>query len=232
MPADNGFRLDDDERVDPSIPEGAQRHPEEPVAAFEAGPRTPPLEDGELLAQRENLQTEVVAGANEAEEIFQECEQYLSHEAVRECKEIGTVGKRPTRLRLRHMQARDAAKIPQVVGPNRIAQFQGAGSDEEIRQRQNDPLAGLFSANASDDLSRGFSYRMNGNGDLERVEKGATAVAELGRIGAVDPVTDFGNGHGAEHDGNFSNHLLDTLDSLIWPQIPALGGNQDTGVQN
>src|ERR1017187_7428647 len=78
----------------------------------------------------------------------------------------------------------------------------------------------------------GFSYRMNGNGDLERVEKGATAVAELGRIGAVDPVTDFGNGHGAEHDGNFSNHLLDTLDSLIWPQIPALGGNQDTGVQN
>jgi hypothetical protein len=37
------------------------------------------------------------------------------------------------------MQARDAAKIPQVVGPNRIAQFQGAGSDKEIRQRQNDP---------------------------------------------------------------------------------------------
>jgi hypothetical protein len=52
----------------------------------------------------------------------------------------------------------------------------------------------------------------------------------LGRVGAVDPVTDFGNGHRAEHDGNVSNYFLDTLDSLIWPQIPALGGNQDTGV--
>src|ERR1035441_9414967 len=64
------------------------------------------------------------------------------------------------------------------------------------------------------------------------VEKGAAAVAEPGRVGAVDPMTDFGNGHRAEHDGNFSNYFLDTLDSLIWPQIPALGGNQDTGVQN
>jgi hypothetical protein len=43
MPADNGFRLDDDERVEPSTPEGAQRHPEEPVVALEAGPWTPPL---------------------------------------------------------------------------------------------------------------------------------------------------------------------------------------------
>jgi hypothetical protein len=54
----------------------------------------------------------------------------------------------------------------------------------------------------------------------------------LGRVGAVDPVTDFGNGDRAEHDGNVSNYFLDTLDSLIWPQIPAFGGNQDTGVQN
>ncbi len=156
----------------------------------------------------------------------------MSHEAVRECKEIGTVGKRPSRLQLRHMQARDAAKIPQVVGPNRIAQFQGAGSDEEIRQRQSDPPGGLFSANAGDDLSSGFGYRMNGDGGLQFVEEGTAAVAELGRVGTVDPVTDFGNGHRTEHDGNFSNHFLDTLDSLIWPQIPALGGNQDTGVQD
>jgi hypothetical protein len=118
----------------------------------------PPLEDGELLAQGQDLQAEVVAGAEEAEEIFEECEQYLSHEAVRECGEIGIVGKRPSRLQLRHTQARDAAKITQVVGSNRVAQFQGAGSDKEIRQRQNDPLAGLFSANASDDLSSGFGY--------------------------------------------------------------------------
>ena len=73
---------------------------------------------------------------------------------------------------------------------------------------------------------------MNGNGGLQFLEEGTAAVAELGRVGAVDPVTDFGNGHHAEHDGNFSNHFLNTLDSLIWAQIPTLGGNQDTGVQN
>jgi hypothetical protein len=73
---------------------------------------------------------------------------------------------------------------------------------------------------------------MFGNGGFQFVEEGAAAVAEPGRVGAIDPVTDFGNGHRAEHDGNFSNYFLDTLDSLIWPQIPALGGNQDTGVQN
>ena len=130
------------------------------------------------------------------------------------------------------MQARDASKIPQVVGPNRVAQFQSAGSDKEIRQRQNDPLGGLFSANAGDDLSSGFGYRMNGNGGLQFIEEGTAAVAELRRVGTVDPMTDFGNRHRAEHDGNFSNYFLNTLDSLIWPQIPALGGNQDTGVQN
>jgi hypothetical protein len=67
---------------------------------------------------------------------------------------------------------------------------------------------------------------------LQFVEEGAAAIAEFRCVGTIDPVTDFSNGHRAEHDGNFSNHLLDTLDSLIWPQIPALGGNQDTGVQN
>src|ERR1039457_3191935 len=83
---------------------------------------------------------------------------------IRNVKKTVSTEKRAGRLQLRHMQARDAAKIPQVVGPNRVAQFQGAGSDEEIRQRQNDPPGGLFFANAGDDLSSGFGHRMNGNG--------------------------------------------------------------------
>ncbi len=37
----------------------------------------PALEHGELLTQGQDLQTEIVAGANEAEEIFQKCEQYF-----------------------------------------------------------------------------------------------------------------------------------------------------------
>jgi hypothetical protein len=33
---------------------------------------------------------------------------------------------------------------------------------------------------------------MNGNSGLQFVEEGTAAVAELGRVGTVDPVTDFG----------------------------------------
>lgn len=80
MPANNGFRLDDDERVGPSIPERAQRHPEEPVAAFEAGPGMLALEHRELLAQDENLQTEVVAGAEEGKQVRRKCGGKLDHE--------------------------------------------------------------------------------------------------------------------------------------------------------
>ena len=54
-----------------------------------------------------------------------------------------------------------------------------------------------------DDLSSGFGYRMNGNGELQFVEEGAASVAELGRVGAVDPVTDFGGAK--EQDGPLSS---------------------------
>ncbi len=80
MPTDDGFRSDDDERIGPAIPEGAQHHPEQAVAALEAGPGMPSLEHGELLAQGENFQAEVVAGAKEAEEIGKECGSELGHE--------------------------------------------------------------------------------------------------------------------------------------------------------
>ena len=52
-----------------AIPDRRQRHPEQPVAMLEMGPRMPAFEDGELLPQCENLQAEVVARAQETAEI-------------------------------------------------------------------------------------------------------------------------------------------------------------------
>lgn len=64
----DSLRFDNEEDVGPAIPKEAQRHPNKPVAAFEAGSRMPALEDGKLLAQGEDLQAEIVAGAQEGAE--------------------------------------------------------------------------------------------------------------------------------------------------------------------
>ena len=45
VPAGDGLRFDDDQRVAPTSPESAQRHPEEAIASCEAWPRTAALED-------------------------------------------------------------------------------------------------------------------------------------------------------------------------------------------
>jgi len=67
MPAHDGLGLDDNQGIRPAIEDGAQSHPEQSVAAPEVRPGAATFEQSELLAQGENLQTEVVAGAKEAE---------------------------------------------------------------------------------------------------------------------------------------------------------------------
>ena len=103
---------------------------------------------------------------------------------------------------------------------------------EEMALSLRNPLGGLFSANAGDDLSSGFGYRMNGNGGLQFVEEGAAAVAKLWRIRAVDPVTDFRDADRAQDDRNLSNRLLHVLDGLGRREIPPFGSDQHAGIEN
>ena len=74
MPAKHGLELDQDERFHPARPEPPQRDPEEAVKVVEAGSRMLALECGKLLAQGENLETKVMARANERAQVGEECE--------------------------------------------------------------------------------------------------------------------------------------------------------------
>ncbi len=68
MPADDGLGLDDGERLLPSRPAAAQDNPEDAIGRAETRPRLLPLEDSELLSEREVLQDQVGPSGEEREE--------------------------------------------------------------------------------------------------------------------------------------------------------------------
>jgi hypothetical protein len=68
VPADNGFRGDDDERVLPPRPEPTNNKPEELVDQNEPWPGVPTFENGELLPQHKVLKNEMSLPTKEAEE--------------------------------------------------------------------------------------------------------------------------------------------------------------------
>jgi len=99
-------------------------------------------------------------------------------------------------LGLLDVQTRNAAEIPQVGGHDRVAQFQSRRSDEQIRQRKIDPPCSLFTADPGNDLRSLRSHRLNWDGGLQFVQKGAAAFAKLRCVGPINPVADLGDGHG------------------------------------
>lgn len=50
----------------------------------------------------------------------------------------------------------DPAKVAGIAGANRVAEFQGARSNHEVRQRKIDAVGGLLATDAGDDLGGGF----------------------------------------------------------------------------
>ena len=78
MPADDGLGLDQDERLHPPRPETPQCQPRQAIDAVEVRPRMSALEHGDLLSERENLQSKIVACAKEREEVGEEREHAVS----------------------------------------------------------------------------------------------------------------------------------------------------------
>ena len=78
MPADNGFGSDQDERISPPWRETPQRDPKQAVNIVEARPRMLALEHRDLLTRGENLETEVVACAEERAQAGEEREHAIS----------------------------------------------------------------------------------------------------------------------------------------------------------
>ena len=79
MPAEDRRGLDDGERVLPSGPPAAQGKPEDAVSNADAGPRVLPLEDGELLAEREVLDHEVGASGDDGGDGSADGEEAIEH---------------------------------------------------------------------------------------------------------------------------------------------------------
>jgi hypothetical protein len=72
MPSDDGIGFDEDERVRPTRPKGAESDPEETVdwSKVRAGTLAP--EHGKLMAEGEDFEAEVVAGTEEGLQIREE----------------------------------------------------------------------------------------------------------------------------------------------------------------
>ena len=58
----------------------------------------------------------------------------------------------------------------------------------------------------------------------------APPLADLGHIGAIDPVADLSEGERAENDRKFADCLLNGFDGLIWCEVPTFSRDQDAGV--
>ena len=67
MPSDHSGRLDDDQRIAPASPPAREQHPEPTVCVRQPWSLDRPLQDAELLAQREDFDGELTACADEGQ---------------------------------------------------------------------------------------------------------------------------------------------------------------------
>ena len=80
MPRDDGFRFYDDQNAAPRGPQPAKENPEHPIVEPESRPRVLSLEDTELLPKGEDLEAQVVTGAEEDAEAADDADKEGKHE--------------------------------------------------------------------------------------------------------------------------------------------------------
>jgi len=66
VPFDDGLRFDNDQDLPPILPELRENHPEESILPTQLRPVNFPVEDGQLLTQREILRSERCSGDDQA----------------------------------------------------------------------------------------------------------------------------------------------------------------------
>jgi hypothetical protein len=129
-------------------------------------------------------------------------------------------------------QTRNTIKVADVAGTNRVAQFQGASPDNEVGQREIDPFRSLPGAYPGNDLRSGLSDGMNGYVRHQLIEKLAALPGSFRRLSPIDAVSEFRHRQRADHDGDIADGFADCPDYLGSGHPAALGGDQDTGVDN
>lgn len=135
-------------------------------------------------------------------------------------------------LELNDAQIWNAVKVAHVGGPDRVAQFQGASSNDEISHGKSDSFRGLFGSDPADNLGGRFGDWMNGDVRFDLVEKLATHPAQLRCVGAVDAVSELRDGHRTDDDGHVAGGFADPADYIRRGELFALGCNQDAGIEH
>ena len=81
LPGDDGARLDEDENIPPARPHPGQPRPKQTIRDLGTGSPVAPLVDGELVAQREDLE---LKGCEAAKRSEKEREERRNHDGGRE----------------------------------------------------------------------------------------------------------------------------------------------------
>jgi hypothetical protein len=80
LPGDDGARLNEDQGIPPASPGLGQPRPEEAIGDLGAGPGRAPLVDGELVAQREDLELDSGSRSEDGAERGDEGKENCLHE--------------------------------------------------------------------------------------------------------------------------------------------------------
>ena len=83
MPPDDGLGLDDGDGLRPAAPQAGEQDPEQPVGGAQAWARRGPLEDGQLMTQREVLERQGAAGPKSEEEAREDQGDHAGHHRSR-----------------------------------------------------------------------------------------------------------------------------------------------------
>ena len=79
MPPDHRLGLDDGDGLRPAAPQAGEQDPEQPVGGAQAWARRGPLEDGQLMTQREVLERQGAAGPKSEEEAREDQGEHAGH---------------------------------------------------------------------------------------------------------------------------------------------------------
>ena len=124
------------------------------------------------------------------------------------------------------------SKSRRLAVPTCVAEFQGAGSDDEIPEWQIHSSSGFFPADARNDLSGRVRHGMHGDRGFEFVEERPSVLTDFRSVGAIDFVPDFGDGQRAENDARLLRWSFERFRSPVGCQVPAFRRNQEAGMED
>src|ERR1035441_7257938 len=119
-----------------------------------------------------------------------------------------------------------------VARRDRVALFDGRGTDCQIVKRDCNPFGRPLTAYASDDLAGFIRDRMHRNVTLHLFDKHPPALLPFWRIRPVDAMHQLGHGHRADGDLYFAFTLANLLQEIFHCLSLALRVDDHAGIED